>query len=366
MKDLEQVFDKLKQHNLTLKPSKCHFAAKQVDYLGHVISKHGTKPNPNKTAVIDTYPVPKDKTQVRRFTGMSNFYRRFIRAYSQLVYPLNHLLKNDTDWEWSAECDKAFVEIKRQLVTAPMLAYPDTAKEFILTTDASRQALGYILSQKDETDKERVIAYGDRALRKSERNYPVTELEGLAIIEGIKAYHPYIANSHFTIITDHIALKYLMNVKADTGRIARWALALQGYDFNVIHRKGLVNRNADALSRREYDIEEELVTTPDTPPFIDMLPMETVSTVFCYESDERGNDMACSDPMVQATVTIASLVGTTIGEAQIVCPDIGPIYNYVLNNELPEDDKLARKIVLESDQYGMRNDTLYHIFSPRT
>ena len=366
MKDLEQVFDKLKQHNLTLKPSKCHFAAKQVDYLGHVISKHGTKPNPNKTAVIDTYPVPKDKTQVRRFTGMSNFYRRFIRAYSQLVYPLNHLLKNDTDWEWSAECDKAFVEIKRQLVTAPMLAYPDTAKEFILTTDASRQALGYILSQKDETDKERVIAYGDRALRKSERNYPVTELEGLAIIEGIKAYHPYIANSHFTIITDHIALKYLMNVKADTGRIARWALALQGYDFNVIHRKGLVNRNADALSRREYDIEEELVTTPDTPPFIDMLPMETVSTVFCYESDEHGNDMACSDPMVQATVTIASLVGTTIGEAQIVCPDIGPIYNYVLNNELPEDDKLARKIVLESDQYGMRNDTLYHIFSPRT
>ena len=247
-----------------------------------------------------------------------------------------------------------------------MLAYPDTAKEFILTTDASRQALGYILSQKDETDKKRVIAYGGRALRKSERNYPVTELEGLAIIEGIKAYHPYIANSHFTIITDHIALKYLMNVKADTGRIARWALALQGYDFNVIHRKGLVNRNADALSRREYDIEEELVTTPDTPPFIDMLPMETVSTVFCYESDEHGNDMACSDPMVQATVTIASLVGTTIGEAQKVCPDIGLIYNYVLNNELPEDDKLARKIVLESDQYGMRNDTLYHIFSPIT
>ena len=95
-----------------------------------------------------------------------------------------------------------------------------------------------------------------------------------------------------------------------------------------------------------------------------MLPMESVSTVFCYEGDDHDNDMVYSDadPMVQATVTIASLVGTSIGEAQKVCPDIGPIYNYVLNNELPEDDKLARKIVLESDQY----DTLYNIFSPRT
>ena len=123
---------------------------------------------------------------------MSNFYRWFIRDYSKLTCPLNHLLKNDTKWEWSLECDKAFLEIKRQLVSAPILTYPDTNKEFILTTDASGQALSYILSQKDDTEKERVIAYGGRALCKSENNYPVTELEGLAIIEGIKAYHPYI------------------------------------------------------------------------------------------------------------------------------------------------------------------------------
>ena len=81
LKDLEQVFNRLRQHNLTLKPSKCHFAAQQVDYLSHVISKEGTQPNPNKTAVIDTYPVPKDKKQVKRFTGMRNFYRKFIRDY---------------------------------------------------------------------------------------------------------------------------------------------------------------------------------------------------------------------------------------------------------------------------------------------
>ena len=296
---------------------------------------------------------------------MSNFYRWFIRDYSKLACPLNHLLKNDTKWEWSLECDKAFLEIKRQLVSAPILTYPDTNKEFILTTDASGQALGYILSQKDDTEKERVIAYGGRALCKSENNYPVTELEGLAIIEGIKAYHPYIANSQFTIVTDHIALKYLMNVKAETGCIARWALALQGYDFTVVHRRGLENSNADALSRRVYDTEKELETKPDKPPYIDLLTMETVSTAFYYEGEDRDNEMYSEpgDPVVQATVTIASLIGTSIGEAQQECPQIGPMYSCVANNELPGNDKLAGRIVLESDQYGMRNDTLYHIFS---
>ena len=188
------------QHNLTLKPNKCHFTAKQVDYLGHVISKEGAKPNPNKTAVIDTYPVPKDKTEVRWFVGMSNFYQQFIRNYSKLACPLNQLLKNDTKWEWSSEFEKTFLEIRRQLVSAPILVYPDMTKEFILTTDASGQAVGYILSQKDQTERERVIAYGGRVLRKSKRNYPVTELEGLTIIKGIKAYHPYLANSHFTVV----------------------------------------------------------------------------------------------------------------------------------------------------------------------
>ena len=146
LRDLEEVFKRLIQHNLTLKPSKCHFTAQQVDYLGHVISKEGTKPNPNKTAVIDTYPVPKDKTEVRQFVGMSNFHRRFIRNYSNLACPLNHLLKNGTKWEWSSECVKAFLEIKRQFVNARILAYPDTIKELILTTDASGQVVRYILS----------------------------------------------------------------------------------------------------------------------------------------------------------------------------------------------------------------------------
>ena len=108
-----------------------------MDYLGHVLSKEGTKPNPSKTAVIDTYPVPKNKTEMRQFTEICSFYRKYIRNYSSLAYALNNLLKNDSEWEWTDKCENSFKEIKRQLVNAPILAYPNTNKEFTLTTDAS-------------------------------------------------------------------------------------------------------------------------------------------------------------------------------------------------------------------------------------
>ena len=371
---LQEVFHRLSKNNLTLKPSKCHFAVQQVEYLGHIISKDGVKPNPSKTDVIETYPSPSDKTQLRRFLGMANYYKRFIQSYSQLTSPLNKLLKNDTSWEWTDDCSKSFQAIKHKLVNAPILAYPDTDKEFTLTTDASGVAIGYILSQRDNEQREQVIAYGGRALRKAERNYPVRELEGLAIIEGIKSYHPYLANSHFTVVTDHMALKYLMNVKADTGRIARWALALQGYDFTVVHRKGLVNRNADALSRRAYEQEGEVEIVPETPPYTELLTIgkdeinteRLLETTFLYHDNQMKENMDKDRCITHARVTVASLIDTSIAEIQQTCPDIGPMYNYIAHGDLPKEDKLARKVILEADQYGMREQVLYHVFSPRT
>ena len=153
-----------------------------------------------------------------------------------------------------------------------------------MTTDASGDAIKYISSQKDDEQHERVVAYGGLALRKAERYYPVRELEGLAIMDGIKAYHPYLANSHFTVVTDHMALKYLMNVKADTGHIVRWALALQGYDFTVVHRRGLVNRNADALSHRTYEPEGEVEIMSETSPYTDCLTFKKDET--CVKSSK--------------------------------------------------------------------------------
>ena len=122
----------------------------EVEYLVHIISKSGIRPNSNKTEVIETYPMHKDKTQLRRFLGTANYYKRFIQGYSQLASPLNKLLKNDTSWKWTDECVKSCQAIKHRLVSTPILAYPGTDKPFILTSDASGDTIGYILSQKDD------------------------------------------------------------------------------------------------------------------------------------------------------------------------------------------------------------------------
>ena len=130
----------------------------------------------------------------------------------------------------------------------------------------SGTGLGYILSQNHPQKGELVIAYGGRGLGAGEKNFTVTELECLAVLEGIRAYHPYLANKEFTVITDHHALLWLHKTKKETGKLSRWAIQLQGYSYKVQHRKGKKNVNVDALSRREYPPESHNTAAEDMLP----------------------------------------------------------------------------------------------------
>lgn len=142
------------------------------------------------------------------------------------------------------------VKLFSSLTTPPVLAYPDHSRPFTLTTDASGTAIGYFLGLYDRYGKERVVAFGGRSLNQHERKYPISEREGLAIIEGIKSYHVYFASRPFTVYTDHASLKWLQNVKQSTGRLGRWAVLLQGYTFKILYKAGKKNEVADALFRR--------------------------------------------------------------------------------------------------------------------
>ena len=130
--------------------------------------------------------------------------------------------------------------------------YTDFSKKFLLYTGASDYSLGYILGRRDEQGRERVIAYGGRALTPNEVKFPVTHKEALAIISGICNFHVYLAKSKFTVYTDHAALSSLPINKHYEGRLARWALFLQQYDYTVQAKKGKQNANADFLSRIHY------------------------------------------------------------------------------------------------------------------
>ncbi|VDI54419.1 Hypothetical predicted protein [Mytilus galloprovincialis] len=231
LEHLNLVFQKLKQAKLTLQPSKCHFAAKQVKYLGHIISEHGIQVDKSKTVAVSEYPIPKSVKQLRSFLGMCNYYRKFIQNYSKICSSLTTLLKKDVKFDWTTKQDDAFNTLKQKLTSAPILAFPDFEKEFFLSIDASDSAIGYVLGQKHHEGLEKVIAYGGRGLRDQEKRWHINHKEGLALIEAIKTFKPYIANNQFTVYTDSITVRWLNNSKDATGRLGRWSLFFTAVHF---------------------------------------------------------------------------------------------------------------------------------------
>lgn len=184
---LKQVFHRLQDAGLTLKPSKCQFAVEQVSYLGHRFSKNGVMVDPSKIALVQNYPFPKNQNEIRSFMGLCNYYRKFVNSYSIIASPLNELLQKNIPFEWTTDCQKSFETLKASLSSAPVLAYPNMSEPFILTCDASASAIGFILGQL-QNGKEHPVAYGGRSLNKAERKWGITDRECLAVIEGIKHF----------------------------------------------------------------------------------------------------------------------------------------------------------------------------------
>ena len=275
---LSAVFDRLRNANLKLKPSKCHFARSSVNFLGFVVSAEGILPDTSKIDAVKTCPTPRSVTEVRSFLGLCTYYRRFVRDFAQIASPLNRLTRKSVPFVWDKSCQGAFQEMKNRLCSPPILAYPDFSQPFHLYTDASQHAIGYILGQFID-NKEIVISYGRRELNIAETCYSTTEHEALAVIDGIKRYQPYLYGGTFYVHSDHGSLSWLMKVKDPTGRLARWALQVQQYDFEIIHRPGRQNGAADALSRRDYTSFNPVPSAPidaiqdDCPPAV---PLHTL------------------------------------------------------------------------------------------
>ena len=208
-----------------MKLSKCVFAAKQVCYLGHVISQQGIVPDPAKIDAVKNILPPSDLKQLRSFLGLTGYYRRFVPQYATVAALLTQLTtkKYQNKFSWTEECNKSFKKLKDLLCSAPVLSYSNFKHEFILQTDASHVGVGVgtILSQYDEDGIKHVIAYSSKALPPREQNYSTTEKEAFAIQFGTQQFRVYLVGRKFTIIMDHNALKWL-NQTEPKARVACW------------------------------------------------------------------------------------------------------------------------------------------------
>lgn len=251
IKALDNVFNKLKSAKLTINIGKCCFCRPSLKYLGFVVDKKGLRTNPEKVECVANYQLPKKVKELRRFLGMASWYRRFVPNFAEIASPLHDLTKHKTrTLKWNEKAKQSFEKLKSELIKAPVLAIPDFSKKFIIQCDASNHAIAAVLVQKDdETDSDRPIAYISRKLRGAELNYSTTEKECLAVVFAIEKFRAYIEGFEFEVLTDHSALLWLFKQQNLTGRLARWVMKLQQFDFDMKHVKGKNNVVPDALSR---------------------------------------------------------------------------------------------------------------------
>ena len=234
--NLKAVFQKLKESNLL---------CKTVEFLGHIITPKGVKPNPKKIAAIQKFPLPKTSRDIKSFLGLIGYYRKFIKNFAHITKPLTNCLKKNKKVEHTPQFVQSFESCKTMLMNDPVLQHPDFTKPFVLTTDASNVAISGILSQ-GPIGNDLPIAYASRTLNPAETNYSTIERELLAIVWATKYFRPYLYGTRFKIVTDHKPLQWLFSVKEPNSKLIRWRLKLQEYDYEIVYKKGKQNSNADA------------------------------------------------------------------------------------------------------------------------
>jgi len=256
---VRKVLRALRKYNLRLKPSKSEFHTQRVKFVGCVMTPDRVEVDPEKIEKVKEWPVPESVKDVQSFHGFANYYRQFILGFSKVAAPLTNLMSKKEVFSWKDVHQQAFDELKRLLTTTPVLHLFDPDLPCTVETDASKDALGAVLSQPDKSGKLHPVAYYSRKFGDAESRYATGDQELLAIVDALKHWRYYLegAKHPFVVYTDHANLRNFTTTKELNLRQLRWSDCLASYNFTVVHRSGKLNANADALSRRADYIKGE-------------------------------------------------------------------------------------------------------------
>ncbi|GJT00101.1 RNA-directed DNA polymerase [Tanacetum coccineum] len=268
-----QVFKVLRAQKLYTNTKKCHFLTDKVIFLGYLVSKDGIEMDPSKVEAIISWPTPTNIHETRSFHGLASFYRRFIRNFSTIIAPITECLKGSTFY-WTQEADEAFELLKRKVTEAPVLTLPDFEEVFEVHCDASGVGIGGVLSQKGNP-----VAFFSEKLNETRRKYSTYDKEFYAIVRSLEYWHHYLISKEFILYSDHEALKYINGQHKLKPRHAKWVELMQSYTFSIKHKAGILNKVADALSRRNTLLSTMQVQT---------IGFETFKELYVDDSDFAG------------------------------------------------------------------------------
>nr|GEY64966.1 putative reverse transcriptase domain-containing protein [Tanacetum cinerariifolium] len=245
---LKTILNLLRSEKLYAKFTKCDFWLNSVQFLGHVIDSNGVHVDPVKIEAIKNWTAPTTPTEVRQVFGLAGYYRRFIKEFSLISKPLTKLTQENKPYIWGDDEEEAFQTLKLKLCSAPILSLPEGSKDFVVYCDASLKGFGAVLMQ-----REKVIAYASRQLRKNEENYTTHDLELGAVVFTLRLWRHYLYGTKCTVYTDHKSLQYILDQKKLNMRQRRRIKLLIDYDCVIRYHPGKANVVADALSRKDKE-----------------------------------------------------------------------------------------------------------------
>ena len=254
---VHQILDKLQNHDLYLKPEKCLFEKREMEFLGVVLQNGRIRMDNAKLKGVADWPVPRSVKEVQAFLGFTGFYRYFVPHYSQIARPLIDLTCKAAIFHWETPQMRAFETLKTLMCQRPVLHQPQYDKPFYLATDASGYGVGAVLLQEGEPNPrtkkpmQHPIAYYSATFTPTERNYDIYERELLAVLKALKHWRPHLAATEIpvTVLTDHANLTFWKNPQNVNRRVARWFAFLQDYNLVIKHVPGKLHAAADMLSR---------------------------------------------------------------------------------------------------------------------
>jgi hypothetical protein len=400
---MADIFSKYDRARLRFNAIKSQVCKSKVEYLGFTFDETGVRISEDRAKVIQNWPIPQNTRQVRTALGAANYVRRFVPNYSQLTFPLRQLTLQDVKFHWGPEQQQSFDKLKQHLTGDTILVYPNFSNlekyPFVLLTDGSSRGFGAVLVQKQEDGSERVIQYKARATTRAEAAGSATQLELACLIQALTWFSSLLRLAKFIIRTDHVALTHLKSLKYSShGKLLRYAILLDSFDYTIEHTKGKQHLLPDALSRRPFSEEEKkeaessaveldpLYLTAITDAYFDEIPSTVESRAKSHSRHFRRHAKVLTfapiqlqdvvEPRTKAQGKTDTMVAEqappqlplpepTADEIARHAADLPPItlqtqsedpyfeqiINFLVDNQLPQDKQAARRIVLIAENF---------------
>ena len=357
----------------------------EINYLAHHVSQKGVLPSKKNLESIAQCPPPDTYTKVKSFVGLVGHYRCFIKGFAKIAAPLYDLTNGDNKdkklehVDLSPEALESFDHLKAACLHAPILAFPDFDKPFLLETDASRRGLGAVLSQKQADGQYHPIAYASHVMNETEQRYHSNKQEfptlKWAVTEQFHEYlSPYGKNrNEFVVRTDNNPLTYIFSSANLDAAGQCWVAHLTSYNFSLEYQKGKDNTVANFLSWMNQRLHEE-----EVQEYLNKIPYPGVKAVLnsaitpikeCAEQGVRPSS-DCQDVCQEETVAAARLATTNVTDWKLEQKEDPVLYQVVKHLRAPcemfkaalykvLDKKATAAYVKAKEQLLIKNGLLY-------